>query len=306
MNEKASKPYTIRLFIPDGDPNSFKIIDRMNWTGVGLEVARDSWDKYKNRKEFAQAGVYILIGYGDDPDLPIVYIGQGDGVKDRIESHIKNKLFWDKVLVFISSDGGLNRAHITWIEWALIKQADKMKRCKLDNNAIPNEPTLTESDKADTQEFLNEMLSIFPLVEIKVFDKAKKIEVDAKPHTEGYSKRTKVQDTIVVPAQEDGFREVFLGENRWYAIRISGGKLDDIKYIAAYQTAPVSAITHYAEVESIEAYGDGGKYQLNFRAPAIEIEPIRFGDAKLGTMQSPRYTNFEKLFTSKTVKELFE
>ena len=53
----------------------------------------------------------------------------------------------------------------------MIKQADKMKRCKLDNNAIPNEPTLTESDKADTQEFLNEMLSIFPLVEIKVFDK---------------------------------------------------------------------------------------------------------------------------------------
>ena len=40
--------------------------------------------------------------------------------------------------------------------------------------------------------------------------------------------------------------------------------MNDIKYIAAYQTAPISAVTHYAEVDSIEPYGDGGKYKLNF------------------------------------------
>src|ERR1035441_10266436 len=27
-------------------------------------------------------------------------------------------------------------------------------------------------------------------------------------------------DTVVVPAHEDGFEETFLGENRWYAVRI--------------------------------------------------------------------------------------
>ncbi|MCT4644217.1 MAG: GIY-YIG nuclease family protein [Carboxylicivirga sp.] len=305
MNEQL-KPYTIRLFIPDGDPNSFKIIDKMNWTGVGLEVSRDSWAKHKNRREFEQAGIYILIGYGEESDMPIVYIGQGDGVKSRIESHVKNKVFWDKVLVFISSNGGLNRAHITWIEWALIKRAHEIGRCTLDNNAFPNEPILTESEKADTQEFLNEMLSIFPLVEIKVFDKAKKIEVDSESDTVKPSKKEKIQDTVIVPAQEDGFNEVFLGQDKWYAIRIGGGKLNEIKYIAAYQTAPVSAITHYAEVDSIEAYGDGGKYQLNFKAPAKEIGPIKFGDAKTGSLQGPRYTDFEKLKNSKTVKDIFE
>lgn len=299
-----SKPYTIRLFVPDGDPNTFKIIDKMNWTGIGLEISRDTWTNYRNRKELDQAGVYILFGYQEGDDLPSLYIGQGDGVRTRIDSHEKNKEFWDKVFIFVSSNGGLNRAHITWLEWALINRAKNIGRSKLDNNATPNEPVLTESERADTQEFLNEILSILPLVEVKVFEKGKKIEVSSQ--LEPLKKRVGLQNTIIVPAQEDGFKAVFIGENCWYAIRIGGGKIKDIKYIAAYQTAPISAVTHYAEVESIEPYGDGGKYKLNFAAPAKSIEPIKFGKAKIGTLQSPRYTSYEKLLSAKEVVDLFE
>lgn len=303
MNEDNLRPYTIRLFVPDGDPNSFKIIDKMNWTGVGLEISRDTWELHKNRNEFKQAGVYILIGQDEESDLPVLYIGQGDGVKGRIELHYKNKLFWDKVLVFISSNGGLNRAHITWLEWALIKRAKAMGRCILDNNATPNEPILTEYEKADTKEFLNEILSVFPLVDVRVFDKPKKVNVQNIKDT----KKTKeiIQDTVIVPAQEDGFKEVFLGKNCWYAIRIGGGKINEIKYIAAYQTAPISAITYYAEVESIEAYGDGGKYKLNFKSPAKKITPIEFGKAKSGSLQGPRYTDLNSLLKAKTIKDIF-
>src|SRR5712692_130456 len=46
-------------------------------------------------------------------------------------------------------------------------------------------------------------------------------------------------DTIVVPAKEEGFQETFLGEHRWYAVRIHGSVRPQIKYIAAYQIAPV-------------------------------------------------------------------
>jgi hypothetical protein len=101
-------------------------------------------------------------------------------------------------------------------------------------------------------------------------------------------------------------REEFLKNNCWYAIRISGGKLNEIKYIAAYQTAPVSAITHYAEVDTIEAYGDGRKYKLYFKGEPLAITPIPFGDAKTGSLQGPRYTTLEKMLKVKTVKELFE
>lgn len=58
-------------------------------------------------------------------------------------------------------------------------------------------------------------------------------------------------DTIVVPAQEDGFQDTFLGENRWYAIRIHESMIPLIRYIAAYRVAPISAVTHWAPVNNI-------------------------------------------------------
>jgi hypothetical protein len=118
--------------------------------------------------------------------------------------------------------------------------------------------------------------------------------------------RSDERDTVIVPAQEDGFRKVFLGENCWYSIRIGGGMLPKIKYIAAYQTSPVSAITHHARVERIEPYGDEGKYRLIFAEPAKPLpKPIPFADAPQGSMQGPRYTSLAKLQSAKRVVDLF-
>ena len=64
-----TKPYTIRLFVPDGDPSAFKIINKMNWTGIGLEISREAWKQYKDRRELEQAGIYILFGYQEEDDF---------------------------------------------------------------------------------------------------------------------------------------------------------------------------------------------------------------------------------------------
>lgn len=295
-------PYTIRLFMPDGDPQNIKIIDKMNWTGLGLEIYRRSWEKYKNRPELQQAGIYILFGYDEVNDKPTVYIGQGDGIKKRIEQHDKNKDFWEKVLVFVSSNNGLNRAHITWLEWALINKGKKENRCNLDNSVVPTEPVLSESEKADTREFLNEILSILPLVEVKVFEKADKVSTDSTLKTD--TSKKVIKDTIIVPAQKEGFEAVFIGEDCWYAIRISAGKINDIKYIAAYQTSPISAVTYYAEVDSIQPYGDGSKYQVNFKGKAIKLDQAITLDSPKYSPQAPVYTSYEKLIKAKTMKEL--
>ncbi len=298
------EPYTIHIFVVSGDPEDVKIVVRQNWTGWCIAFPRASWPKIATRTEFQAPGVYILSGFseGVQDNLPTLYIGQGDEIKARIESHRQNKDFWDWGYAFISKGTALNRAHTTWLEYALIDRAQKVSQCHLDNNTKPKEPNLSEWERADTEGFLGEMLRILPLLGVRVFEKPKAIVVSGKTTPEHESDN---RDTIIVPAQEEGFQNVFLGKDCWYEIRISGGMLPKIKYIAAYRSAPVSAITHYAPVKRIEPWGDSGKYRVVFSEPAKEISPIPFGDAVTGSMQSTRYTNLQKLLNAKSVADLF-
>jgi hypothetical protein len=180
-------------------------------------------------------------------------------------------------------------------------------RCHLDNQITPREPILSESEKADTEGFLNEMLQILPLVGVQAFEFAKAVPIPkaTSADVERPSTMPSENDTIVVPAKEEGFQRRFIGEDCWLAIRISGGMLDKIKYIAVYQTQPISAITHYAPVARIEPFGDGRKYKVIFSEKATEIPQIPLGDAQKGSMQGPRYTNFARLKSAKKIGDLF-
>lgn len=303
-----AEPYTIHIFVVDGDPEGIKIVVRQNWTGWGIAFPRSSWPIISKRSEFETPGVYILSGAGEgvEDSLPTIYIGQGDEIRTRIDSHYQNKDFWDWGYIFISKGTALNRAHTTWLEFALIDRAHKADQCHLDNMTKPREPNLSEWERADTEGFLREMLRILPLLGVRVFEKPTPVTVSTKPPKPGLPELNADQrDTVIVPAQEEGFQEVFIGKDCWYEIRISGGMLHKIKYIAAYRSAPISAITHYAPVKQIEPWGESGKYRLIFAEPAKEISPIPFGDAVTGSMQGPRYTNLQKLLNAKTVADLF-
>lgn len=299
-------PFTIRIFVPNGDPEGVRLIDRMNWTGVGLAFPRTQWPDIRQRAEFVRTGVYILDGHVDeDSGLPTIYIGQADGVRGRIDAHFQNKDFWDRGIVFVSTSGGLNRAHVTWLEYALVNRAVQTGRCHLDNGNVPQEPALTEAEKADTQGFLKEILQILPIVGLRAFEFTKPVATPKATASEPLSKRRSRQpDTVIVPAKKNGFENVFLREDCWYSIRISGGMLDKIKYIAAYQTQPISAITHYAPVDRIEPYGESGKYKLIFSEKAQILGPIPYGDAPAGSMQGPRYTTLERLKRAQTLTDV--
>ena len=113
-------------------------------------------------------------------------------------------------------------------------------------------------------------------------------------------------DTIVVPAQEEGFQSAFIESNAWWQIRISVSMLDKIKYIAAYRTAPVSAITHVAEVDRIERYKDTNKYILYFKESAKAIPHIELDKDKKGVApQASRYTSYARLMSATKLSEVF-
>lgn len=113
-------------------------------------------------------------------------------------------------------------------------------------------------------------------------------------------------DTVVVPGQADGVAELFLGENRWYAIRIHATMRPQIKHIALYQVAPISAITHIAPVKSIDPWKESGKYVVNFASPAEEIGPIKLvKQGRVKGLQNLRYTTRERLETAKTLDDIW-
>lgn len=117
--------------------------------------------------------------------------------------------------------------------------------------------------------------------------------------------RKALADTIVVPAQKEGFDRVFLGEDAWYSIRIKKEKIPELKYIAGYQTAPISAVTHLAKIKSIvQSEEDSKKFKVIFEGSAESIKPIPLG--KKSKIQSSVYCESSKLKTSKTVDDLLD
>ena len=280
--DMVNDPYTIRIYVEEGDPEGVRIIDHMNWPGQAVVFPRDKWVHIRAREEFGEPGVYILVGYtSNDDDLPTLYIGEGDGVRPRIDSHVNNKEFWSWAIVFGSTNRGLNKAHVQWLEYALVQQATLAARSHRDNLNEPLEPALNPSEKAGTRMFLREILQILPLAGLRAFDmpKATAPIVESGRDVAQAIQLVTENDTIVVPAQKDGFEEVFLGEDCWYAIRISGGMLPKIKWIAAYQSQPISAITHLAKVSRIEPYGESGKYKLIFSIYSASMKTSKNSDA---------------------------
>lgn len=112
-------------------------------------------------------------------------------------------------------------------------------------------------------------------------------------------------DIIVVPAREDGFKEEFIKNECWFSVRISAAMLDKIKYVAAYQVAPISAITHIAEVERIEKYKESNKYIIYFKKNTVrKLNKIEMGNNGVAP-QAPRYSSYKSITNAKWLKDLW-
>jgi len=115
--------------------------------------------------------------------------------------------------------------------------------------------------------------------------------------------RRAASDTIVVPAREGGFNRVFLGENRWREIRIGAAMKSKLKYIAAYQVKPISAVTHWARVKEIRPWKDSGRYVVIFEEAAEKLaQPIPIKDGNLAP-QGPVYVKWSELENAECLDE---
>lgn len=169
----SSRAFSIKMFVPNGDPDGLRLIEKSNWTGVGVVFNRANYKEAAARPEIDRTGVYILVGSSEESALPLIYVGEGDPVKDRLAQHQQKKDFWDWAIFFVTKDSGLNKAHVQHLEARLHELATDAKQCRLENVQCPTPPTLSEADRADTESFLEDVLSILPLVGLGVFESVK-------------------------------------------------------------------------------------------------------------------------------------
>lgn len=161
---------SIRIFLANGTPDGLRIIEKSNWTGRALVCSRAQFSALRNRPELNRTGVYLLLGHDDEAEVPLAYIGEGDPVLPRLDSHEKSKDFWNLLVVFSSKDDNLNKAHIQYIESRLVHIAKEANRCKLNNGNVPALPALSEADIADMEEFITNVRLVYSVLGIKIFD----------------------------------------------------------------------------------------------------------------------------------------
>ena len=76
-----------------------------------------------------------------------------------------------------------------------------------------------------------------------------------------------------------------------------------LKYIAAYQIKPISAVTHFATIKEIRPWEDSGKYVVVFEEPAEQLaRPIPIKDGNLAP-QGPVYVKWSGLQSAEYLDE---
>ncbi|MDD2340425.1 MAG: GIY-YIG nuclease family protein [Methanosarcina sp.] len=169
-SRERPKGFSVRLFLPEGDPDGVKTVEKSNWTGKGLVIPRSLFAETRLRPELGCTGVYILVGPDENSQLPRVYVGEGDPIGPRLDQHAKNKDFWTQAIGFTSKDQNLNKAHIQFLEYKLIDMAKAAKRCVLDNANTPQPPSLSEADIAEAEGFLADVLLCLPVLGYGFFE----------------------------------------------------------------------------------------------------------------------------------------
>lgn len=171
LNAPQPLPTSIRIFLADGTPDGFRIVEKPNWTGRAVSANRSHLKRALQRGEFNQPGVYVLIGWTEEGERQ-AYIGESENLRVRIKLHAGDKDFWTRVVAFVSANDSLNKAYLRYLEARLIRLAMDAKQWDIANQTSPSPPPLSEMDRADAEWFLAEMRVIFPLLGVDAFAEA--------------------------------------------------------------------------------------------------------------------------------------
>ncbi|MCI9086159.1 MAG: GIY-YIG nuclease family protein [Clostridia bacterium] len=160
----------IKLFLLDGSPNKRWICELSNWTGLAYKIPRNMVKESESRNELSTPGIYFLFGYDDLKERPLIYVGEAENIIKRLKEHLAKKDNWNEVILFISKDDNLNKAHIKYLEHEFYHIAKKSNRYSIDNSNVPTKSTVSEADQAELEEFIYNAKILVNALGHKVFE----------------------------------------------------------------------------------------------------------------------------------------
>lgn len=139
------------------------------WDGRLLLMSRRVFEQYKAKAELNVVGAYVVYAdhfdktsYGHD-----LYVGQGDDVRARLAKHLKEKPFWNKVLVFTSEK--MNSTLAYNIESQLIQKAKFANRYRVVNGDDGQKKKMSDIEKSYVNQFVQKSVEVCQLAQIDVF-----------------------------------------------------------------------------------------------------------------------------------------
>jgi hypothetical protein len=196
---------TIKIFLIDGDPNGRMTCELSNWTGKAYKIPRIKIKECSDRDDLKNTGVYLLLGKDED-GLEQVYIGEAETILNRLIQHLNQKDFWNEAIVFVSKDDNLNKAHIKYLENRLFEIATFVKRYKIENTITPTQSSISESDKAEMEEFLDNIKVLVNSLGHKLFEnKRENQNIASKPSQEFTLTNPRENASAVALPTSEGF-----------------------------------------------------------------------------------------------------
>jgi predicted GIY-YIG superfamily endonuclease len=166
----TSRPKTIQIFLPAGDPRGIRIAEITTRIMQVIEVPRSLLADFLAMPESTQVAVYFLVGETEDGSEETVYVGQTGDVRARLSAHNKEKDFWERVLVLISRTNTLTQTHALFLEWYCLQAIRTAKRFRDENGNKGSRPFTPAPLEADCLEIFETGQALVSTLGYPMFD----------------------------------------------------------------------------------------------------------------------------------------
>ena len=162
------------LYLMDGDVTGRIKCTLANWTGIAYKIPRSYLDKYEDRQDLRQSGVYFLFGKNDKGEDE-VYIGQagirrnGEGVFFRVAEHLKDEVYFSDAVMLTTQNNSFGPTEISYLENRFTNMAISTNKFNVRNGNNPNPGNVTEERESELDDFIEYSKLVLGVLGYKLF-----------------------------------------------------------------------------------------------------------------------------------------